>query len=197
MRHSIFLITLFLFLLIVLTTPSFALERKNATPASRMKISEAMQNKKEALKQRLATFKDTVKAERVDRINTILGSVNTNRTTTMQANLEKMTAIVVRLETKLTELESEGKDTSAAKLTTASAKTAIETAKTALTAQAAKDYTIAITSESTVKTDAATMRQSLHTDLRTLHQLVVDARQAVAKAISETKSLLGKVEDGE
>lgn len=189
MRRSVFLITLFLFLLIVLTTPSFALERKNATPASRMKISE--------LRKRLAAFKDTVKAERVNRINTILGSVNTNRTTTMQANLGKMTAIVARLETKLTELENEGKDTTAAKQTIADAKTAIENAKTALTTQAEKDYTIALTSESTVKTDAATMRQSLHTDLRTLHQLVVNARQSVAKAISETKSLLGKVEDGE
>lgn len=160
-------------------------------------MQERLQNKRQALKQRLATFKDTVKAERVDRINTILGSVNTNRTTTMQANLEKMIAIVARLENKLAELEQEGKDTTAAKLAITTAKTAIETAKNGVTTQAAKDYTITITSENTVKTDAATMRQSLHTDLQSVHQLVVSARQAVAKAIAETKSLLGKVEDGE
>lgn len=194
-----------LFLFFITTFPALAEEMRMASPGSAMKerimekretLKEKREDKKEAFKKRLATFKNKVKAERVERITTIFQTINTNRTTLMLTNLEKMSEIITRLAEKVTLLEKEGKDTTAVKQTIADAKSAMATAQETVQAQAIKDYTITITSENAVKTDATNVRQTLHTDLQTVHREVVNARQAVATAIAQTKILIGGSERG-
>lgn len=204
-------ILLFFFLFINPILPHVIAQEQNTSRSGSLKVMEIRENlkerkeafqklketRKEALKNRLKNFKDRVKAERVDRINTILSFINTNKMTTLLASIEKMESIVKRLENKIAELEKEGKDSAAAKQTTTDAKTAIATAKEAVSAQATKDYTITLTSEENAKTDANTIRKTLQEDLQLVHQQVVDARQKVATAISQTKLLLGETNNGQ
>lgn len=152
---------------------------------------ERMASKEAALKTRLQNFKDKRKATVAEKVNTNLNAISTKRVEMMSKHLGKMTEILTKLETRVSEAGASGKDTSQATSAIAEAKTAIQKAQAALGAQAQKDYTITVTSESTVKADAKGVRDSLHTDLKATHDLVIAAKQAVANAIRVAKSSLG------
>ena len=68
-------------------------------------------------------------------------------------------------------------------LAIANARAAIATAEAAVNAQALKDYTINVTTEGRIHTDAKASRDSLHNDLQSVMKLVVTAKQSVAAAI--------------
>jgi len=172
-------------------------EKKDAIKERRETTQQERKEKLATYKKRLATFKDTVKAERVERISTIFQTINSKRTSIMSTNLERMRSIILKLEEKVAQLEKEGKDTTQAKQAIQEAKNGIETTRIVVQTQAEKEYTMTISSENTVKTDAATMRSALHTDLQTLHTTVVATRNQLSQAISETKILLGDTKHGE
>lgn len=147
-----------------------------------------MASKEAALKTKLQTFRDKKKAEIADRINTNLNRINKNQTNQMKRHLEKMLSLLNRLEDRVTKGTSDIKNPETTKAAIANAKTQIATATAAVKAQAEKDYTLQITSESRVKAEAQEMREKLHTDLRAIRKIVIDAKQAVANAIREAKS---------
>lgn len=158
---------------------------------------EAAATRAAALKSRLEKFKDKKKATIAARINDNLNAINDRRSTAFLNHLTKMTEILTRLENKLSEASSTGKDTSSATAAIASAKTAISTAQTAATAQQGKDYTIEVSSEAKLQESIKPVRDQLHTDLKSVHDLVVAARKATSEAISTTVSTLGGVKNGE
>lgn len=139
---------------------------------------------------KLQTFRDQKKAAIIDQINTTLAGINKTRTTEMTAHLDMMSAIVTKLEARVTGVGT-GKDTASASAAITSAKTAIDTARTAVTTQAGNDYTITVTSETVARVQVKATRDKLFKDLSTTHGLVVAARQAVANAISTASTLLG------
>lgn len=157
-------------------------------------LTEKAASREAALKARLANFKDQRKAQTTERVNTNLAKINKQRTDMMMAHLDRMSSILSRLDSRVANVTD--KDTSPAKNQIASASSAITTAKEAVASESAKDYTIDVTSEGTVRKDAQTARDSLYTDLRSVHQLLVNARQALAKAISETAQL-GGIKNGQ
>ncbi|MBI2020646.1 hypothetical protein HYS94_04480 [Candidatus Daviesbacteria bacterium] len=110
----------------------------------------------------------------------------------MKKHLEKMNIILGKLEDRVNSNSPDIKNTSLAQDAIASASAAIASASAAVDAQAANDYTLVITSESTVRTEAQAMRQKLHDDLQIVRRLVIAAKQAVANAIRVAKS--GKLE---
>ena len=99
-----------------------------------------------------------------------------------------MSEILTKLEKRVTENKPDIKDPAAAKTAIVSAKTQIASAEAAVGTQAEKDYTITINSETTVKVDAKTMRDALHTDLKAVRETVIAAKKAVANAIKEAKN---------
>lgn len=133
---------------------------------------EKMSTREAALKAKLDKFKDKKKAEVVDRVNSNLNQINEKQTMQMLKHLDKMSALLTKLEARV------NKGTSIS-----DAKTAIASAAAAVKAQSEKDYTIQVTTESKVKTDAQKVRDQLKTDLKNVRKLVIDAKQAVGKAI--------------
>jgi hypothetical protein len=69
------------------------------------------------------------------------------------------------------------------------ASTTISSARAAIAVQAAKVYTLNVTTEANLKTDVGKTRQALHSDLVKLRDVVFSARDAVHNAAQE----LGKV----
>ncbi|MBI2196655.1 hypothetical protein HYU45_03515 [Candidatus Daviesbacteria bacterium] len=145
-----------------------------------------------ALKTRLQAFKDQKKAQITERVNTNLNNINQSQTTKMQKHLDKMSEILNKLEARVNQNKPDIKDPAKAEEAIASARATIATASAAVSAQALKDYTISVSSESRVRLDAKLQRDKMHTDLRTVRKAVIDAKQAVANAIRVAKS--GKVE---
>ncbi|OGN30401.1 MAG: hypothetical protein A3I92_02085 [Candidatus Yanofskybacteria bacterium RIFCSPLOWO2_02_FULL_43_10b] len=66
---------------------------------------------------------------------------------------------------------------------------AVETSRAAIAAQAAKTYTIAITSETGLKQDVGVVRQQLNNDLRTTQNTVQAVREMARKAATTLAQL--------
>ncbi|TSC86645.1 MAG: Uncharacterized protein G01um10147_857 [Microgenomates group bacterium Gr01-1014_7] len=164
------------FFLVTCAGPAYAKEEGTTTRKEKVAaVKEKMATREAALKKKLDAFKDRKKATYSAKISENLNKINQKQTASMLKHLDKMTSILTKLE------KIEG-------ASTADAKTAINAAKAAVSAQAEKDYTLVVTSESKVKTDSQSLRDSLHTDLKAVRALVVDAKQSVANAIKTAKS---------
>lgn len=143
------------------------------------------------LRTKLAKFKDKVKAGRVEKINTNLNVINERRTSQMKLVLDQMSKLLEKFKAKSTEAAGSGKDVSAINAAIVQVEAAIAETDGAIKAQAEKDYSIVVNTESTVKTDASTARDSLRSDLKAVHDQLVKTRQALADAIKTALSAFG------
>ena len=166
---------------IFLMTPLYPVYAQTATNSAligqqlRQDLATINSTRSASLKKALQRFRDQKKAVIVQRVNDTLAMINKNRTDMMKKHLQTMTDILTRLENRVNQPATQEAITQA--------KTAIQNASQSVDTQSQKEYTIVVSSESTVKTDAQTARQNLFTDLKTTHQQVVDARQALVNAI--------------
>ena len=151
-------------------------------------LKDKMASRSSELKEKLAKFKDKAKAIRVENINNNLNSINNRRTSQMQQVLAKISQILERIKNKTSEAQSSGKDVAAINSAIDKVEKEWAEADAAVKAQAEKDYSIVVNKESTAKSDASSARDSLRTDLKTVHGQVVEARQALANAISTALS---------
>jgi hypothetical protein len=151
---------------------------------------------KALLKARLKTFKNTVKAERVNRINTILETINTTKTGVYKKHLMLLRTIIQKLEQKVLQADNANKDTTAAKTAITEAKKSIETAEIAVTTQQEKEYVLTVSSENTVKNDIQVLRNTVQSDLQATQNTVHQAKQSVITALTVTKSLFGIQDNG-
>lgn len=158
---------------------------------------ERVATRSAAFKAKLLRFRDQVKAKRVENINDRLDKINENRTTIMLEHIEKIKDILENMEEKVDTAAEDGKDMTEALAAIEEAKAAIDAAKEAAETQQAKDYIIAVTTETTVKADSQASRDNLRNDLKAVHDLIVAARQATAKAISTGASSLKGVSSGQ
>ena len=157
---------------------------------------ERVATKEAALKARLEAFKDKKKAEVVEKVNKNLNNINQKMTGQMLKHLERMTSILTKLEARVNSAKPDVKNVAAAKAAIADAKASIASASAAVSSQAEIDYTITISSETKVKGDVQKVREQLHTDLKAVRKLVIDAKQAVANAIRVAKSGPSNVKEG-
>lgn len=164
----------------VMTAPRAAANMEN--------VREKMASRAAALKEKLQKFKDKVKASRVENLNENMNTINTRRTTEMQQVLTKISLMLERIKSKTEEAGSAGKDVAAVNTAIANLEKEWKEADAAVKAQLEKDYTIEVTSETTVKEDASIVRSSLKNDLQSVHTQVVQAKQALANAISTALS---------
>lgn len=155
-----------------------------------MTLKDKMASRAAQLRTKLAKFKDQVKAKRVESINTNLNAINTNRTTQMQLVLKRISEILDKLKSKAAEAGSTGKDVTAINAAISDVEKQWGETDAALKAQTEKDYSIVVNSETTVKDDAGSARDSLRTDLKSVHTQIVGTRKSLAQAISAVLSLL-------
>lgn len=142
------------------------------------------------LQTKLAKFKDTQKAKRVENINTNLNKINDNRVAAMNKFLDNASAILDKVEARVN--TATGKDTIAAKAVIVDARAAIATARAAVQTQSTKNYSITLTSETAAKIDAQKAYTSLKTDLQATKEVITTAKQTVAKAIQIAATALGE-----
>lgn len=137
----------------------------------------------------LATIKDSNKQEIAEKISDNLTMANSKATDRMFAVLDKLDAVLTKVENKIAEAQADGTDTSAQELEITNAKTALEAAKDAVTTQAAKDYIITVGTDTTLRSDISTVVNQQKQDLRTTYETVRSARQAVRQAAKALKDL--------
>ncbi|MBI2641337.1 hypothetical protein HYW87_01960, partial [Candidatus Roizmanbacteria bacterium] len=155
----------------------------------RQEAAEKFKARREAFAEKLQTIRDEKKKMHVERISTKLTTANTNRTNHMAAVLEKLTSILDRLTEKVGSAKTAGKDVSPAESAISSAQAAINSAQTAVSNQAGQTYVIEIRSETTLKPNVGQSVSQLEGDLKNVHKLVVDAKQAVSNAVREVAKL--------
>ncbi len=151
--------------------------------------NQARMDSRAEFKEKLAGLKDERKKKIVAKLDTHFATVNKRATDRFLETLDKLTEILTRLQTKATEAKTAGKDTTEAQANITAAQTAISAAKTAVTAQTGKTYTITISTEDKLRMDVGETISGMQTDLRTVHKLVTDAKQATVKAARSVNAL--------
>lgn len=151
-------------------------EIKETVKAKREAAKEAIATKREEFKTKLKTIRDEKKKVLVERIDAKLANANLKHTDRFAQVLSNLQAILDKLNTDVDKTEAQA---------------AIDTAKTEVEAQAAKTYTITISTETALKSDAGTVTSQLRLDLSATHKLVVDAKQAV-QALRKDSAIMKK-----
>lgn len=196
-------------ILLIFAIPAFAIDAtssttRKATTKDRIETKrelvksnidtqrEKISSRAATLRERLLKFKDQKKATRVENVNQNLTTINQNRTDQMLKFLNTTTSILNKLQTRVTQANSKGKDVTEVNAAITTAKASIASASAAVTTQSQKDYTITVTLESKVKTDAKITRDNLHTDLMSVWEQVIAAKKSVAMAIEIAATTLGE-----
>lgn len=148
--------------------------------------------KKEQLKEKLSSFKDKKKAEKIEQVNKNLNLINEKQTKAMSEYLQRLADIIEKLEKGVNGEIPNGKNVDDAEAAIAQAKGAIAVAGEIVANQAGKDYSLTASGETKIQVEAKNTRDKLHTDLETARQSVVNAKQTLTKAIEVSAKLLGK-----
>lgn len=168
------------------------LEFQTRIATKEAELKDKIASREGQLKAKLEAFKDKKKAEIAQRVNTNLNHINLNRVRAMTANLNTMDNLLTKVKTKTAEKSAGGTDVTSINTAIASADAAIAAARTALETQAGKDYSITVSTETTVHSDAKTKRDQLLADLKAVHEKVKLARKALIDAIKAAYGTLGK-----
>ncbi|MFA9289070.1 MAG: hypothetical protein ACEQSA_04280 [Weeksellaceae bacterium] len=151
-----------------------------------MERKEQMSIKREEFTEKMTEIKDTRKQAVLENLDERVVIINKAITDRMLKNLDKMEEILARLQVKVDAAET---DTTVAQTSIDEAEIAIDAARASVEDQQAKEYVIEISNETAVKTDAKTFIQELKTDLKTVHEVVKGARQAVVLVAREVAKL--------
>lgn len=154
---------------------------------TRIKIA----SREATFKEKIAQFKDKKKAQVAAKVNENLNLINEKRTQTMSNNLTKMTELLVKLQNRVNQASTAGKDVSAANLAINEAQASIDAAKEAVTTQSGQDYNVIVSSETKIGQDAKVTREKLMADLKSTQEKLITARQTISKAISTSVSSIG------
>jgi DNA repair exonuclease SbcCD ATPase subunit len=155
---------------------------------------EEMQSKikaaRTALQERMSQFRDERKKKIVAELDERLREVNARMIDRITAALDRLDGILADLIAR-SDAAPSGTDLSAVRAALARARTAIDAARAALAAQAAKVYAVAVTTESQARQDVGAVRNALERDLKTVHEMVIQARDAVHAASQLLRTALG------
>src|SRR3989344_3615978 len=158
-------------------------ERKNAIAQVKERTKAEIEALKVQFRERLNTIKDTRKKAVVQKINDDIAVKNKKHT-------DKFNEVLARLQAFLNKISLEAKDSKTlSDIKSAQAK--IDAAKSAVASQATKEYTIEITDETTLRNDVGATISQFRVDLKQVHKVVVDAKQAVQNLRTD-KTLMKK-----
>ena len=168
-------------LTLIVASPVFA---ETATRSGKMN--------REEFRTRLFAIRDEKKKAIVERIDQRIAQINANRTGIMTRHLTKIEEILDRIEARTNTVAASGKDVATVRTAIATARTAITTAQTTVNAQAAKSYTINITTEDKLGSAASAARTAFAKDLQAAHQTVVTARKSVRDVLKALANVVGE-----
>jgi hypothetical protein len=205
LKKTIFLI--FILSILIVPQTSLALDYTATSPATttrttikstlqtliqeRQALKDEMLAKMQTFREQIQTIKDVRKKMLVERIDDRIATADARLTSKMTAALTRMSAILAKIKTKGAVLKAQGKDTTALDAAIAAAETAIANAQSAVDTQAAKTYTATIGDDATLKNTIGQMVSGFRLDIMATYKTVIDAKQAVMKALSELAKLGG------
>ncbi len=160
--------------------------------ASRAAAYEEFEVHKTEFRRKLAIIKDAKKKAIVERISTNCQSINMKRTDKMTEMLAKLSTILTNVSGRTASAAAEGKDTTAVESAVTTAQSAIADAQVSVAAQAGKTCTITLTTEANLKTDVGNTISSLEADLKFVYAKVIEARKAVGDAIRALSGVIGE-----
>lgn len=166
-------------------------EFKSRIEAHREEMKKLMETRREELKAKLAAFKDGKKAEIAERVDEAFGDINARWIESFTNSVNRIEGVLDAIGSRTDKAEAAGKDVTAVRAKIETAHGAIDAARAAIEAQADKDYTLEVSSEATVKTDASGTRTQLRTDLETVRKAVRAAYDATKAAAAALKAVPG------
>jgi hypothetical protein len=160
--------------------------------ASRAAAQKEFEDHTNALRQKLAIIRDAKKQAIVERISTNCQNVNVKRIDKMTEMLAKLSTILTNVSNRAASASAAGKDTTGVESAVTAAQSAIADAQAAAATQAGKTCTITITSEPNLKTDVGKTISGLEADLKSVYAKVIAARKAVGDAIRALSQVIGE-----
>lgn len=170
---------------------------ENAIPTLVPLKATQMKDLREQFQAKLAALKDEKKKAIVARMDQLLNQLNTRRTAIMLRHLDTIEKVLVKLQARIGDFQKDGrlglsKDMADADAAAIKAREAIATARKIVQAQAAKTYTINITTEAGLGASVSTARLALARDLQKAHQSIVAARKAVRAVLTLVSRIAGE-----
>lgn len=153
--------------------------------------SSEIQAKRDEFKTKLAELGDQRKKLTVERIDTRLSTINENGVQRFSLAIEKLEKLLDKFSQRVQVAKNEGKNTTEAEGAVTTAELAINDAKEAVATQSAKDYTVEIVDETTLKNTVGQQVSSLEHDLKAVFATVKTAKQKVmdvARAVAKLRS---------
>lgn len=144
------------------------------------------------LQDKLRVVTDDRKAHVISNLNSRLTHLNNTWTENWTSTLERLSGILVKIESRSARLASEGKDASELNAAISDAKVYIAEAQSAVREQASKDYTFTVTNEQSLRMDIQNMISDFKTDVRAVMASVQQAREGVRLAMVELGQLTGE-----
>lgn len=164
-------------------------EKKQALKDERIEMMQIKKQTRAEFQAKLKLLKDEKKKLVVERIDTQIQAINTKRTKAMLETVEKLQTINTNLQQKVSKAKAAGQDTATAEAAINAANTAILKARTDVTGQSIKQYVVQITDETALKQTVGETISTLQQDLKTVHAVVVAAKQSVMTAAKEVATL--------
>ncbi len=171
------------------TMQTAKMELKDKIQAARDAMKDKIAAEKAAFQTKVATIKDTQKQTVVSDIDTKISTMNQTRTDEMVANLTRLSQILDSISTRSAAAKAAGQNTATVDSDVTSARSAIALAQTAVTTQAAKSYTITITTDTKLRTNVMTTLAQFRKDINATHKTVVTARDGVRVAAIDLEKL--------
>lgn len=118
-----------------------------------------------------------------------IASLSGRATISMTDAINRMTVVLNSISDKDALAKQQGADTTKLDAAIVEAKAALASASAAVTAQSAKVYTIPVTTDADAQAGAGQTVKALQNDLRQTRQSVMNAKQAIMKALMELKKV--------
>lgn len=166
-----------------------ALSVNAQTNEKRQEIRKNIKEEREEFRQRLQTIRDQKKKLVVEKIDQKIANANKKSTTRFTGVLEKLQLVLDKFSQRAVIIKAKGGNTAQVDEAIKIAQNAIDKAKAQVASQAAKEYTIQIGAESTLRLSVGATVSQFRKDLRDVHKTVIDAKQAVQNVGKEMNLL--------
>lgn len=160
--------------------------------ASRDAAKREFEVHRTTLQGQLPRLKDTRKQAVVEKLQTNCQNINIKRTDKMTGMIAKMSSILTNVENRAASASAAGKNIASVSAAIGKAQTAIADAQEAVTSQSGAVCTITVTSETNVKTDVGNVISGLQSDLKSVYAKVIAARKSVSDAIRALALVMGE-----
>ncbi|MFA5773315.1 MAG: hypothetical protein WC908_01415 [Candidatus Paceibacterota bacterium] len=169
-------------------------EFKNGIELNKEEAKIKIEAMKASFKESLNKIKDENKKISAEKIVETIQALNTKFTDQFSSKIDQIENVLVSIESRITKAESMGLDLSTVKTEVEKAKLAITDARSAVSAQSKKVYSVNVTSDSALKAEMKTLRDTFSKDIKALREVVKLAHIAV-KTTATTLAQIPRIDE--